>query len=486
MCTGTNRRGPAARASAVVWVLCAAGAGILGGCASEAKTRTTTSLGDWPGRKTPLILAGDRGADAVGAYDEMRRDLSEAQWEVLLRYAPRSTWDRIRSRKKDIDAARRAIAASKLAARKATTQPAELLDVPTTTLAGGQIRMYYRIRHYGGVKVTAAKATGLSRRTITIAAGDVTTLAALVTKHLAGKGTVSVLPGNQVLLITCTADAKASVLKLLALVDSPTPQVEITARIFEVQHDMDFQVGVKLLLKYLGSDVGATGVGASMFSAEDFAKGAGAMTAAGVNPQDPGSAMRILNVFGHSGWSTDTTIQAMAQTGLIKLVSSPRMTVTVGNTGYVLAGQEMPVQSAILSNDNVVTQQLSYKPIGVQLYVTPQIIGTESVKLHVVTVASEISGFKPLTAMGGMAQEQVSATVMNPILDTREAESYVDIPDGNALVIGGLRRVRKIVRENKIPGLGDIPYLGWLFKRHRSQTQITDLYFFVTPRIIRQ
>ena len=485
MYTGTDRRGVAVRLLAALLVFCAIGAGILGGCA-RTKTKTTTALGQWPGRKTPLVLAGNRGADAVGAYDEVRRDLSEAQWKTLLRYAPRSTWDRIRSNKKDIDAARRAVIASRLAGAKPTTQAVKLPDVPTETLANGQIQMYYRIRHYGGVKVTAAKATGLSRRTITIGAGDVTTLAALVTKRLAGKGTVSTLAGNQVLVITCAPEVKASVLGLLVRIDSPTPQVEITARIFEVQHDMDFQMGVKLLIKYLGSEVGATGAAAGMFSAEDFASGAGAMTATGVSPNDPGAAMRILNVFGHSGWSTDTTIQAMAQTGLIKLVSSPRMTVTVGNTGYVLAGQEMPVQSAIMSNTNVVTQQLSYKPIGVQLYVTPQIIGIDSVKLHVVTVASEISGFKPLTALGGMAQERVSATVMNPILDTREAESYVDIPDGDALVIGGLRRVRTIVRENKIPGLGDIPYLGWLFKRHRSQTQITDLYFFVTPRIIHQ
>ena len=462
--------------SAAAWWVCAIVVGILSGCAGEKKT--TTKIGDWPQRDRPLVFAGDRPDDAVGAYDSARKDLSQAQWKILERYAPRSVWERIRERRADIEASRRKVRPARAADKKPTTQPAKLPDVPTETLASGQIQMYYRIRHYGGAKVTASKATGLSRRTITVSPGDMTTLASLVTKRLAGKGTVSVLPGDQVLVITCAPAMKKSVLTLLARVDVPTPQVEITARIFEVQHDMDFQMGVKLLVKYLGGD--DQGIGAAFFSAEDFAKTM-MNPATGANVQDPGSAMRLVNAFGDSGWSTDVTIQAMAKTGLIKLVSSPRMTVTVGNTGYVLAGQELPIQSAILSNDNVVTTQLTYKPIGVQLYVTPQVIGTGSVKLHVVTVASEITGFKTLTAIGG-----ATAPAINPILDTREAESYVAVPDGAALVIGGLRRVRTVTRENKVPLLGDIPILGWLFKSHRSQTQITDLYFFVTPRIIRQ
>ena len=425
------------------------------------------------------MLSGDRSQHAVGAYDAARRDLSSAQWEILERYAPRSVWERIFEHRDDVQAARRAVMASRAAPEKPTTRPVKLPDVPTETLADGQIQMYYRIRHYGGVGVKTSRAAGLTRRTVTVTPGDMTTLAALVTKRLAGKGTVSALPADQALVITCAPAMKQSVLELLVRIDAPTPQVEITARIFEVQHDMDFQMGVNLLLRYAGSSPDAFGAGARL-SAEDFANRVTDPAVTG-NMVDPSAAMRIVDTFGSSGWSTDVTLQAMARTGLIKLVSSPRMTVTVGNTGYVLAGQELPIQSAIEANNNLIAQQITYKPVGVQLYVTPQVIGTDSVKLHVVTVASEVTGFQALAGIGG-----ASVPVVNPIFDTREAESYVTVPDKSALVIGGLRRVRTITRENKIPLLGDIPYLGWLFKSHRSQTQITDLYFFVTPRIIRQ
>jgi len=451
--------------------------GLLAGCAT--KTKTDTKLGDWPRRTKPVVIVGDRPGETVGAYDAARKTLSEAQWEILERYAPRSVWERLREMRADVKAAHKSVVGARPADAKPTTRPVKLPDVPTETLANGQIQMYYRIRHYGGVGVKTTRAAGLSRRTVTVTPGDMTTLAAMVTKRLAGKGTVSTLPADQTLIITCAPDAKRPVLELLARVDSPTPQVEITARIFEVQHDMDFQMGVRLLLQYAGTGPDAAGIGA-MLSAEDFANRVTDPALSGTMV-DPSAAMRLVDTFGSSGWSTDVTIQAMARTGLIKLVSSPRMTVTVGNTGYVLAGQELPIQSAIESNNNLIAQRVTYKPVGVQLYVTPQVVGTDSVKLHVVTVASEITGFQALAGIGGATSPSI-----NPIFDTREAESYVSVPDQHALVIGGLRRVRTITRENKVPLLGDIPYLGWLFKNHRSQTQITDLYFFVTPRIIRQ
>jgi len=451
----------------------------LTGCSSTTATQTLADDAAAP-PPSPVVIAGDQPDEAAAAFDAARQELSQAQWDILERYAPRSVWQRIRENRATIEEAKNKVVASTPAVPAPADAPPPVIDpadVPVTELPDtGRVRMYYRIRHYGGASVKSNVSTGLARRAVEVKPDERHTLEKLVANHLGDRGTAAMLPDDQVLVINCDKDAQAGVLELLARVDQPTPQVEITARIFEVQHDMDFQSGVKILLNYLGSnDAGGL---ASVFSAEDFANSV-------VNPitgnvPDPSAAMRLVNVFGDSGFSMDTTIEAMSKTGLIKLVSSPRMTVTVGNTGYVLAGQELPVQSAVISNNNVVSQQIAYKPVGVQLYVTPQVIGDDSVKLHVVTVASEITGFQSLAGIGG-----ATTPTVNPVFDTREAESYVTVSDQDTLVIGGLRRMRAITRENKIPGFGDLPYLGWLFKNHRSQTQITDLYFFITPRIIR-
>jgi type II secretory pathway component GspD/PulD (secretin) len=147
----------------------------------------------------------------------------------------------------------------------------------------------------------------------------------------------------------------------------------------------------------------------------------------------------------------------------------------------MLAGSELPIQQSTVVNSALQTST-TYKPVGVQLYITPQATGPDSVKLHAITVVSSVSGFVPLPTITG--ETSPSKLLVNPILDSREAETTVTIEDGSTLVFGGLRLIRTTSRESKIPGLGDIPGLGWLFKNHRSQKQQTDLYFFVTPTLL--
>ena len=101
--------------------------------------------------------------------------------------------------------------------------------------------------------------------------------------------------------------------------------------------------------------------------------------------------------------------------------------------------------------------------------------------MHVLTSVTAISGFAPLVTMsGGTASEMLT----NPVIDSREAETFVTVPNSSTLVMGGMRMIRTVVRERKIPGLADIKFLEWLFKSHRSQNEVTDLYFFIQPRII--
>ena len=187
-----------------------------------------------------------------------------------------------------------------------------------------------------------------------------------------------------------------------------------------------------------------------------------------------------MQTFSDAGISVDVTFQLLSEAGLIKVVSSPRMTVAVGQTGYMLAGQELPIQTANLVN-NVQTISTTYKPVGVQLYITPQAISRDAVKLHTISIVSSVSGFSPLPTLSG---SNTIAGAINPIIDSREAETQVTIGNGDTLVISGLRMIRSTSREEKIPGLGDVPALGWLFKNHRTQQQLTDLYFFVTPQLL--
>jgi type II secretory pathway component GspD/PulD (secretin) len=154
------------------------------------------------------------------------------------------------------------------------------------------------------------------------------------------------------------------------------------------------------------------------------------------------------------------------------------MTVAAGQTGYMLAGQELPIQSTTIAA-NATTTATTYKPVGVQLYITPQAVSDDRIKLHAISIVSSVSGFTTLPTLTGG-----STPIVNPIIESREAETAVTINNGHTLVISGLRMIRTTTREEKVPGLGDLPAIGNLFKNHRSQQQMTDLYFFVTPTLL--
>ena len=429
----------------------------------------------------PVVISGSAERDAA-AYAESGQELTEADWRVLERVAPRPIWERIEEAHKRLS---RAEAVSSRPAESPSRESAVTVSAlhPQTRLVtehplpDGNVRIIYELQHYGGTASASATDGGTSRVSIKLTGADLKPIEALLAKQLGGAGTVVALPTENKVVVTCPASARDQVISLLDSVDQPARQAEITARIFEVSHDFDFQLGAQALIKHLSGD--NKQAFASALSPKAFA---GAVTdpIAGTVP-DPGAALRLIQVFEAAGLTVDVTFQALAETGLIRVVSSPRMTVASGQTARMLAGQELPIQSARISNDKFISETITYKPVGVQLYITPQVIGRNDVKLHVVTVVSAVSGFAPLPNMeDGMPGD----TIINPIIDSREAETYVTVSDGSTLVIGGLRMIRTVTREAKVPGLGDLQVIEWLFKSHRSQKIVNDLYFFVTPRII--
>jgi hypothetical protein len=478
------------------------------------------------------IVSGDPERDA-GAFQASERHLAEVKYSVIEKKGPRPLWDRmgwraareqagsganpdetdrpatspVRDRYRDRDRNRRSAAdddegtdgpireyvylqgSAPTPGAPATTQPTtrpadpppvvirpsydeDELPLRIVELPDGKIRLIWSLENYGGSTVTSTRDNGTSRRNVAVAAPDLGPLVTVLQQQLGAAGTVTPLPRENTLVITCDRAMKVPLLEMLYKLDVPPRQVEISAKIFEVSRDFDFQQGAEVLAKRLASDNAQTAT--SIFQTPNF------LDAMKDAAKFQGSIISFMKVFQEAGISVDASIQMLADAGMIKVVSSPRMTVAQGQTGYMLAGQELPIQTSTIANGaiNISTQ---YKPVGVQLYITPQSIGPDRVKLHAISIVSNISGFAPLPKIGGSNPDKM---LVNPIIESREAETAVTVFDGDTLVISGLRMSRTTTRENKVPGLGDIPLLGWLFKNHRSQQQLTDLYFFVTPTLL--
>ena len=458
------------------------------------------------------VISGSRRRDTA-AYDESADSLTDSDWAALEKLGPRPMWEALEAKRKKsrgIHAARpvdRQAPSSQPApgpkpalvlrppgvgpvatqpSTQPTTNPAAAapavqldesdLPVAVTELPDGRLRIIWVLRSFGGSAVKTSRDPNTSRRTVELTPPDLAPLVTVLTPHLGPGGSITPLPKENTLVITCDKSARPSLVDLLSRLDVPARQVEITAKIFEVSHDFDFQQGSELVLSRLASD-GSQQL-ASTFSAKRFLDSATGGGANGAPVQ--GSVLKLMQVFADAGIGIDFSFQLLAEAGLIRVVSAPRMTVAVGQTGYMLAGQELPIQSANFVN-NALTTATSYKPVGVQLYITPQSSGQDRIKLHTISIVSAVSGFAPLPTMDGARSPRL---LLNPIIDSREAETAVTIHDGDTLVISGLRMIRVTTRENKIPWLGDVPLLGYLFKNHRSQQQLTDLYFFLTPTIL--
>jgi type II secretory pathway component GspD/PulD (secretin) len=458
---------------------------LVGGCAHSVKQSAQVAEFNPPAR--PLVLSGSPQRDSL-ANDLSDQQLSEADWRLLQSLGPKAIWERIAEMNRSARE-RRVVAApttSPNLPKNSSTRPVELAkaietaikDTPVVNLPDGRVRLIYNLKNYGGTTVKAATDGGTSRRIVTSTPPDLTPLVSALATQLGDGSTIAPLPTENTLIITCQPAMKDSVLGLLAQLDQPARQVEITAKMFEVSHDFDFQYGAQILLNHVAAD-GSQSL-ASTFSTKSFANSL-ATNGTTNSASTDGSVLRLMRVFQDAGISVDATFQALAESGLINVVASPRMTVAIGQTGYMLAGSEIPIQATTIVN-GATQATTTYKPVGVQLYITPQSSAQDTVKLHAITVVSSVSGFVPLPTITGV--DAPSKLLVNPILDSREAETTVTIENGNTLVFGGLRMIRTTSRESKLPGLGDIPILGLLFKNHRSQKQQTDLYFFVTPQLL--
>lgn len=423
-------------------------------------------------KKTPMAVSGpvvnptQRELDN-SALAESNRDLAQAHWAILEQHGPHA-----RGLPKDDTPF--LVDGSSKHQLTATTQPLNEADLPLTIVhqPDGKLKLIWVLRSYGGNSVTAK--ANADRRDITLTKPDLTPLVTVLTQEVGKDGSVVPLPEVNTVVVTCDAAMKQSVLQTLNDLDQPPKQVEITAKIFEVTNDFDYQQGAQIMAARAGANQAQAG--SSTFDTNRFLQDV-------ANPSSgpfQGSVVSLMQASTDAGLSINASFQLLEEVGLIKVVSSPRMTVAVGQTGYMLAGQEIPIQSTTIINGAIQASTI-YKPVGVQLYITPQAVGDNMVKLHTISVVSSISGFAPLpTLIGGTSPN----SLVNPVIDSREAETAVTIADGSTLVISGLRMVRTTTVDNKVPGLGDVPLLGDLFKSHRTQQTMTDLYFFVTPNIL--
>ena len=269
-----------------------------------------------------------------------------------------------------------------------------------------------------------------------------------------GDALIEVDPETRSVIVVTDEETSLQIGDVLKTLDRPKPQVLIKVVFMEVTHRDDLDVGV---------EGGWTNVSGSTTNIVQSVFG---MATQG---QGQGGIYQLLdNDF-------NVTLKAIAEAGKLEVLSRPSILARNNQEAIITVGQEVP----FIDNVNFLQggQQVNtvvYRDIGIILRVTPFITQDGMVEM---IVAPEISTISDETVT-------ISAGVEAPVFAKRAAETVVVTPHGKTVIIGGLMEKNKIESKRKVPILGDIPLLGWAFRRTVKEDTKTELLIFLTPFIV--
>lgn len=281
------------------------------------------------------------------------------------------------------------------------------------------------------------------------------------------------------LIITLTQERIDELRRIVTQLDIPVRQVMIEARIVEANVDFDKSLGVRWggnlwagnNSKWLGY-----GKNGNLTVEDDDASSVGQFAGKLKIPAntpfvDLGAAGATTGI--GIGFITDNAIldlqlSAMEKTGSGEVVSQPKVVTADKETAKILKGSEVPYQEASSSG----ATSTSFKQAALSLEVTPQITPDNRVIVEV-KVTKDAPDFSQAAATGGV-----------PSINKNEVNAKVLVADGETIVIGGVFSNTQSKSVDKVPFLGDLPYLGRLFRRDLVQDKKSELLIFLTPRIM--
>lgn len=272
------------------------------------------------------------------------------------------------------------------------------------------------------------------------------------------------LPLADWLVVTATPEYLREVEDFINTFAASVPQIEIEAKIVEVTTTDSLAIGV-------GQIDPDTPI--ADFPDNAFVK------SLGFNFGVPGGANAVVGAI-QDGTSVNATLEALAMYENVSIISRPKVAVREGGRAQIVNTTEIPFFNitGISGASGQFGASLTFREVGVQLYVVPRVVGTEAVALNIDIEVSQQSG-TAVTFVTGDNEE-----ISNPVISKRAASTIVYLEPGQAVILGGLITERIVKTVDKVPILGDIPVLGHLFKRTVTGKEDTNVLFFIRPRIL--
>ncbi len=266
---------------------------------------------------------------------------------------------------------------------------------------------------------------------------------------------------SDLLVVTASEDLLREIDEFLERVLGDAPQIEIEITIVEVALDDLLSYGTKLT----------------------FARGSATETESSlIDDVTVDLAQNLVDgVIGnfsaiHDDSTINGLIELLQQTRHSEVLSSPKLATLNGHRAVIDTGSETPFLSPTFSSSGITSIATQFKPTGIRIVVTPFILTSDMVQLEIAAEVSAVTGFVT-TGIGGGAE------VENPLISRRNAYTVVNVPSGKTVLLGGLVTNDDMESVDKVPLLGDLPLIGYLFKRRSTTHRKAQVLFFVKPKI---
>jgi type IV pilus assembly protein PilQ len=288
---------------------------------------------------------------------------------------------------------------------------------------------------------------------------------------LSERGALSVDARTNTIWLQDTGEKIDEIRQLVAQLDVPVKQVVIEARIVDVtkqcETDLGISWGVSKPSHLSGTLAGANQMAQGITPADvtpladrlnlDLA----AIPTGGLQPASVGIALARLG----SGVLLDLELSALESVGKAEIIASPRLMTTNQQSAVIASGEDIPYQQSTSSGATAV----AFKQAVLSLKVTPQITPDGKLLMDLVITQDAESG-------------QFVQGV--PVITTKSLQTNVLVNNGQTIVLGGIYTQNKSNNLTRIPFLGGIPYVGYLFRRTQVINNNEELLIFITPRII--
>lgn len=185
-------------------------------------------------------------------------------------------------------------------------------------------------------------------------------------------------------------------------------------------------------------------------------------------------------VFSAQSDAVNVLIRALAARRTLQVLSRPQIRTTHNSIATIRVGQEVPVVNGVVIDQGVVSPEIEQRDTGIILRVTPRITPDGTIAMTVYAEKSRLSdGGVPV-----FTDINTGNVIESQIRDVAIAETTVNIPNGQTIVIGGIITKSDETLERKVPWLGDLPVVGKAFRYDATDTVRSELLMFLTPRII--